>query len=309
MDSFYLLIVPAIWLFVAVANREARLDQSEKLSAIISGDWDAVKRAKESFANFKDNFNKAVNSSIGILIHYLRNWMRDQYFNISGEGHAPWKLIGYLLQFILLVGFLYADVIVIANNLFAINLLIETPDYLQHYEFAIAFGSFFSVIVGSLIANELYGKSELSDWKEQVGFWRSIAGVASLFLIFSGIIVITALGLARFTMITNLSPEIAAQYQTFANIIISLIVPINSILASMLIVREGFKGVLALLLISMGALLAILYLIFFILGFITATTTLIIDIVYRLLLILFSLVGFFLFTPIDTVTALFRRKM
>lgn len=310
MDNYYLLIVPAVWLLIAVANREARLDQSEKLSSIISGDWGAVKKAKESFETFKNNFGKAINSSIGLLIEYLQHWMRSQYINISGEGGAPWKLLGYLLQVTLLAGFLYADIIVIANNLFAISLLIKIPEYLQHYEIAIAFGSFFSVIVGSLIANELYGVSELSDWKEQVGFWRNIAGVASLFLIFSGSIVITALGLARFTMITtNLSPETSAQFQTFANIVISLIVPINSILASMLIVREGFKGILALLLIIISTWLAILYLVIFIVRTISSLTIFVTDIVYRFLLFLFSLIGFFLFTPIDTVTAIFRKRM
>lgn len=309
MANYYFLVVLAVWLFVAIANREARLLFSDKLTSIVTGDWETIKKAKDTFTHLKKELNTAIERSLGQFVEYLQYWMRQQYKSISGEADTPWKLLGYLFQIFLLAGFLYADAIVISNNLYAINLPIQIPVALQRYEFAITLGSFFSVIAGALVANELYGKSEFSDWKEQVGLWRNMAGVVSLFLIFSGIIVIIALGLARFTFVSNLPVDTAAQYQSFVNVIIYLLVPVNTMLASMLIIREGVKGVLALTLIVIGVLVVIFSVFIYLLRIISTLVIFLSDIAYRILIFLLSLIGFFIFTPIDTVTALFRKRM
>jgi hypothetical protein len=181
------------------------------------------------------------------------------------------------------------------------------PDFLTRYEIAIAFGSFFSVIAGALVANELYGRSEFSDWKEQVGFWRNMAGTLSLFLIFSGAIVIIATGLARFTLLSNLPPDTTAFYQRIVNVIVSVLVPVNIVLASMLIIREGIKGILVLVLIVLSVFLAINYTLYYLLSVITNLIMFLSDVMFRTLIILLSLVGFYIFTPIDSLTSMLRK--
>ena len=307
MDSYVFGIVLAIWLFIAIANKNARLSQADKLTSIVTGESETIKKAKDAFEIFRVNFNETIERSLGRLIRYFQYWVEIQYENISGKDNAPWKLIGYLFQIILLLGFVYADAIVISNNLEAMGFPIEL-EYLAHYEIAIAFGSFFSVIAGALIANEIYGISEFSDWKEQLSFLRNMAGILSLFLIFSGSIVVVASGLATFTRITDLPTETVAQYEVFINGIITLLVPVNIMVASTLVVREGVKGILALMLVIMGTLTVVFFLLFYLLRGISALIPIVGDVVYRLTVVMISLIGYFLFTPIDTITAIFRSR-
>ena len=313
LTSLYILI--AIWGLIALANKSERNILLMRLEAIFLSEdklhdgnspyFIRVQLELRRFRNFAYiTINRTKSEVSQSLLYFANKHLIDNF----GE-RRTWKIFGYILQLILLIYFVYADAIAITNNMDALGLLVSIPSTLNRYDLAVSFGSLFSVVVGVLVANQMYGSGEITDWKEQVGFWRTIASLISLFLIFSGVIVIIALGLARYArMIGNSTSEATMVYENIGSFITYLLVPVNNMLATLLLATEGIKGFLAVFALLVYFLSTLFSILFYLIALIISVFYFSVIIVFRFIFTLILLFSFFLLTPLDMLASLFVRK-
>jgi len=220
-----------------------------------------------------------------------------------------WKLLGYAIYVIFMFFFLWADGIAIANALDALGLVETVPAYLTLYELAVAFGSFFAIIVGALVARDVFNTtSDFSDWDTQQGIWKKIAKVLAILLIILGMLVAVVLGLGRFERLVTLPQDVADSINRIVNFTTLILVPINTLIATILIHFEAFKGLLlAFILIE-----AILWVPVRILQYVTeilgAMGPFTVDILYRFMLAILIIIVFWLLTPLDWLIGLIPIK-
>jgi hypothetical protein len=176
---------------------------------------------------------------------------------------------------------------------------------LRFYEITVAFGSFFSIVVGALVVRELYSEqSDFSDWDEQIGFWKQFAKTTTVMLIISGFLVMLALGLGRYERLGLLSTELSGTISIIVNSAILILVPLNTVVATLLIYHEAIKGLMLVLVFVEVIMLSSLNLLLYIAEILGAFVPFAFDIIYRLMLMLIYMSLFFLLTPLDWIARL-----
>jgi hypothetical protein len=241
---------------------------------------------------------------------FLKNAINAQYtFVVNPE--KPWRVLGYAINLLFMFFFVWADGIAIANALNSIGLLADVWEPLRDYSNAVAIGSFFSIIIGALVARDIFSeKSDFSDWDEQKegSVWKVIAKYLTIILIILGLFIVIMLGIGRLQSLGR----IAEPFSTFAlstvNFTSLVIVPFNTVVGTILIHYEAFKGLLFLLILIEGVIIIITSAFEYIAGILGAMGPFTVDVFYRFMLAVVLIIIFFLLTPLDLIISFIPRR-
>lgn len=307
----WLLIFVALWLLLALLNREERENLGNLLAEIVAKPSVQVGNSsniysKDELEGMAHRLADTIITPIDSLANHLKGWIDGMRERISSPG-KPWKHFGYVLLLIFLILFIYADAIAIANTLEAVGLLSGVPPLLTRYEIAVTLGSIGSVVVAGMIAHEIFGKAEFTDWNEGHGLWKVIAALITIFLLIAGLVVVVALGLARYRVFVTLEPAADVRIQQLVSAAILILVPVNTVLATILIHREGIKGIQVLFLLLTNILLILVLFWLYLIKPIGALGIIGLDVVLRGLIAALFVLAFFFFTPFDTIASAFSR--
>lgn len=310
-----LIVILVIWFFIALLDKEERHELGERLESIINTPL-ALSIDKDSKSFFSRDVLVDLYELLSLSIRRLRynfvafsQWGKKQISDVSKE--KTLKAFFYSLNTFLLVAFLYSDIIAISSSLATLMPTLDVPEYLWNYATAVTFGSVFSIIIGGLIVNDIVqGKSEFSDWGEQVNITaKSIPLLMSIFIIISGFISVVGLGLARLNvLLPSLSEQTKNAIEQITSGTINVLVPVNVALATFLIFFSGIKGiavllgVMAILVSFLSAILA------FILQIMISIIIFILDLAFRVAMSVALIIYFFIVTPIDMVGRLFIKR-
>jgi hypothetical protein len=315
ISTNWFFIAISIWGVAAIANRSKRSELRDKLADIITqpalhvfnnqnnpnSEPIYTKRELEKIA---EKVSATIIEPIDKLSHNWTSKLQSKKSSITDES-KPWKSFGYLIFFVMIFFFIWADGIAIANTLEAIGLLNEIPEILTKYELAVAFGSFFTVIVGAVVMNELLAeKSEFSDWDQKSKLQKVFVLAFTVLIMLMGLLAVLALGMARYRLLVELVPEVDYQLEQFANFAILILIPINAVLATVLIHNEGTRGALIVILFFGNILLAIINFCLYLARIIGHMGIYGLDIILRITIAFLLVVAFFFFTPLDLLTTI-----
>lgn len=300
--------VVGIWLLICIAWKSKRDLLITTLIGLVServifekvGHADSISfYPRNLLEKVASAFQRALVMPLDGVINGLQRWL-DGLVNLIYNKDKPWRTFGYLLFLLLLVVFILADAIAIANALDVAGWInYELPAILQKYEIAAAMGSLFAIITGVFVFSEINREqSVFTDWDNTKGAWKQLAKAMSVFLVIFGFVVVIFLGLQRFEALGYV-PNINSTTNAAVSVVILIIVPLNTVVATALIAEEGFKGfvlvVIAVLAIIIGTLYAVnyaAYLIGYVLPFV-------VDILWRIVLFILSVAIYIIVTPID----------
>lgn len=309
-----------VWLLAAIANKTKRGALKDKLSTIMS--LPPVYTQMDKDANIalypRSNLERAAQAwktwfvtPVEKVFNRVDDWFKNLRTGIipkmkdAGDDEQPrenpWKVFNYFLLLLLFVGYLYADAITVANTLEGFGLVHNLEDALKRYDIAILFGSLISVVLGGIIANDIFGDGDFTDWNiKRDSKWGWFGKIFSIFLILSGLYVIASLGAARYGRLVAVPEDVLSFLQDNGQIVINILTPINAALATALIADDAFnKGLKILGLIALVFLLGILAIIWYFVGAIYGTVVYLIDVLWRLVLGASGVAAFFMLTPLD----------
>ncbi len=309
----------AVWIFIAVANKPRRSKLMSSLSDLIKTPTVFNKTENEidkipfyprgTFEHAAEVWKESVLSPIRRAITNLDGSVSSLLKAISSESEKPWKAINYLIELLLLIGFLLADLIVITNTLELVGLYKNLPEILGRYEVAVTFGSLVSIVIGGLVSNDITGNGEFTDWglKKETSSSKNVKFLSRI-LIWSGLLVIFFLGLARFGRIMEYPESVLVWLRALGNLSIHVITPINAGIAAYLVAEDGVKGLKIVLLVPVILVWVFLLLAGYILSIVISTVIFFIDVIWRLILGLGSIAFFLAITPIDEASEQLKRK-
>lgn len=314
-EWFYIFI--GIWALVSIGHKSERDLLLEKLKDLISK---PVITDPDDNANSVPFYPRKTFERIAIAVRSalvqipaqindnLKKGISAQY-NFVVNSERRWKVLGYAINLIFMFFFVWADGISIANALNSIGLLSRVWEPLRDYSTAVAIGSFFSIVIGALVARDVFSeRSDFSDWEEQKGAWKTAAKVITVALILMGFFVVIMLGIGRLQSLGRISEPFNAYALSLVNFTSLVIVPLNTVLGTILIHYEAFKGLLLVLILIEGITVIIMTGIEYIAGILGAMGPFTVDVFYRFMLSVIFIISFFLITPLDLLTSLIPRK-
>ncbi|GEM_PF-6888238 len=318
-DGFYYFLF--VWVLICIASAAKRNILLEKLKNLTSKpvifDEDksepvdfyprtAFERIAKAIVDFLEKPFISIIDGLGKWINGLKSLVTDS--------EKKWLPFGYSLFFLLLVFFIFADAIAIANTLVFYGLLdvADLWEPLTRYEFATAGGSLFAILVAGLITSEIYStKSQFTEWDKIEGTWKDIAKAFTRILIISGFVVVFFLGMQRLISLGYFT-NFGSTVRSGVDFVVTILIPLNTVLATALILIEGYKGLALVIILFLAIVLATVHILDYLSPLIRYVLPFTIDVVYRLILMAAFIIGFFIITPIDlvisTVTAPFRPK-
>lgn len=221
------------------------------------------------------------------------------------DPEKPRIVFGYILSFVLLFFFVFADAVAVSNTLIALGLLDISKIWtlLTNFEIAVVAGSLFSVVAAGFVMSEIYSnKSEFSDWDSSGENWRRIAKSMAFLLIITGFIAVVLLGFQRLLTLGYFEYQKNIM-QALIDLVTLVVLPVNITLAVSLIFPEGMKGMNLLFVIILVIFSMLFRAVSSLLLIIGNTLPFMIDVIYRLVLVAASIVSFILITPIDSIAA------
>jgi len=102
----------------------------------------------------------------------------------------------------------------------------------QHYEWAITFGSFFTIVIAGLVIFEIFGRPVFTDFAEQPRVAKFIITWLAIILTITGLAVVIGLGLIRFRLINPLPPSLDSSVVKYDDVVITILIPANVILST-----------------------------------------------------------------------------
>ena len=315
LQSDWFVIFVVVWAIIAIAIREEREKLMDTIESIfrkkIVFQEDSEPIIRYYARNLLETIAKAL--TLGILdtaknlIQKTKVWGQTQrdLFSKSTDKPTYRKMLGAVVLLIVMLFFLYADLIAIFNTLEVYGITSTIPIGFRNYEYAVTFGSFFTIVIAGLILFEIYGRSEFTDMASQPYRAKLIYATLSWILVILGLVVVISLGLIRYRLITNISPLPDANIGSFNDLVMTIVIPLNVIFATALIVGEGLKGlplfILGLVWIVIGVGVSFL----FIFAMVNYVLWFLIDMIYRIILISLYVLFFLIITPLDKI---FSRK-
>jgi len=317
VNSQWFYYILGFWTLIAIARRDERNSFASRLADLISKP--AIFEADEnpqsvsfyprkSMEKIATDVRKALIRIPNDINAALEKAIKNQ-LDFIVDPQRRWKLLGYAIYVIFMFFFLWADGIAIANALDALGLVATVPSYLTLYEIAVAVGSFLAIIVGALVARDVFNAvSDFSDWDTQQGAWKKLAKVLAILLIISGLLVAVVLGLGRFQRLVSLPVNIADLINLGVNFTTLVLVPFNTLIATILIHFEAFKGLLLVFVLIEAILWVPVRILQYVAEILGAMGPFSVDILYRFLLAILIIIIFWLLTPLDWITSLIPRR-
>lgn len=310
ISSDWFVIVAIVWAVIAIANRDARDRVMETVGRLITKpiifQIDSNPENVGSYPRqFLETMAKILTSGVFAVSNRLiqvggtsRKRMEDRF---SKDETSFWKMMGSVILFISMVAFLYADLIAIFNTLEVLGLVTSIPPIFRHYEYAVTFGSFFTIVLAGLLLIEIFGKSIFTDTASQPRPAKLLLTWVSVILVVSGLAVAISLGLIRYRALTDLGPIANTDLNNFNNLVITILVPANTIISTFLIISEGLKGIPIVGLLIVQVVISVAVAVLFVFGVINYPLWFGLDVVYRITLIGLYLLFFFVLTPLDLI--------
>lgn len=310
ISSDWFVIVAIVWGVIAIANRKSREIVLETVVDLITKPIifqpDSDPRSVKPYARqLLETLAKLLTSGVfGVtnrLIQVGRSSRKRNEERFSRDETSFWKMMGSVILFIAMLAFLYADLIAIFNTLEVLGLVTNIPEIFRPYEYAITFGSFFTIVLAGLLLIEIFGRPTFTDTANQLRPAKLLLTWISLILVISGLGVAVSLGLIRYRALSDLDPVLNANLTNFNNLVLTILVPANTIISTFLIVSEGLKGIpiVGLLIVQMTISVAVTVLFVFVV--INYLLWFALDIAYRMLLVGLYLLFFFVLTPLDSI--------
>ncbi len=330
--EYFLWFVGVVWVLAAISNRDERGELKDKLSALIAApailanfsdknkhgqaeETESVPIGKEATIDNELNllyprkpledvaqrWKDSVLSPTQKWFEKVSNGTEELKKGLLPENASGWKIFNYFFLFLLFGGYLYTDAIYVANTLYSMNLVKSLHALFTEYAIAVTFGSLVSIVIGGIIAKDVFGEGQFSDWGLKKSSWTIFAKIFSLVLMVSGFYVVISLGSSRLGV---LLPDLPANFLTFLEIngviAANVITALNAAIATALIADDSLeKGVKVLVLFIISLMIAVLQIVNYIINIITSTVIFIVDIVFRLFFIIKDIAVFIAFTPLD----------
>jgi hypothetical protein len=204
-----------------------------------------------------------------------------------------------------LIFFVWADAIAIANTLFVLGLFGGAlPDWLARFDLAVGMGSLIAIMVSVLLFLDMQSTtSKFTDANSRGPSYKAFAQSLCLIITFIGVVVVIAFGVARLIELGYLR-NYRDPLDFFVKIVLYVGVPLNTVITSALIFAEGIEGVIMILLVTITVILGVLILLNKIAQPLTVVILVVLDWVYRLILLVFNILWYILITPIKAIIAI-----
>lgn len=305
-----LVVVAFIWCIIALASRDERDYLLETIGKLITKPVIFLKDQNPHSVKF---YPRELLETVSTALTYgsfkaiktisetgkiWRKKLEDRY---SKDDSSLWKMIGSVMLLIATIAFLYADLIAIFNTLNQMGWITEVPTMFRNYEYAVTFGSFFTIVLSGFVLFEIFGWPIFTNWADQRRIAKLLLILTSILLVVLSVAVSIGLGLDRYRQLSNLDPVTSANISAFNTLVLTVLVPLNSILGTFLIFSEGLKGlpIFGNLISQIVLYIAIAFLFAF--AILNYPLWFGIDILYRFMLIFSNILFFFMLTPLDKI--------
>lgn len=251
---------------------------------------------------FKDGLKQPLTS----FVDFLRRMVSGIKTTFTDPGH-PFRPLGYLIMLFAFTIFVLADTIAVSTSL-PLLLGLDIPSILPpwaKFEYAVLGGSILALVLGFALYMEIGSDdSEITGWsKRSKQSRRSAQGLSLLVTIFSFLsIVFFALG--RLTELRIL-PE-SGIISTLVSVVLYGIVPMNSALAAALVFGDAIRGLSVLGFLLGWFFIGILVGLNFILTALGTVVPVVLDILYRLALIIADIILWIISTPVMIILLPFK---
>ncbi len=317
LNSEWFYVILGVWALVSIGHKSERNLLLDRLKDLISKpiitdpDENATSvpfYPRKTFERVAIAVKDALTQIPAQINNSLKKGLNEQYiFVVNPE--RRWKILGYTINLLFMFFFVWADGIAIANALNSIGLLSSVWEPLRDYSTAVAIGSFFAIVIGALVARDVFSeRSDFSDWDEQKGVWKHAAKFLTVTLILLGFVVVIMLGIGRLQSLGRISEPFNTYALNAVSFTTLVIVPLNTVIGTVLIHYEAFKGLLLLLMFIEGITVVFMSGVEYIAGIIGAMGPFTVDVIYRLMLAIVFTFSFFLITPLDLLTGLIPTK-
>jgi hypothetical protein len=246
-------------------------------------------------------FQKAMVMPLDGIIKGAKGWLSG-LIKLIYTRDRPWRTFGYVLFLVLMLVFVLSDAIAIANALDVAGWIpYALPAILQRYEIAAAMGSLFAIITGVFVFSEINRETSIfTDWDRTEGLWKKLARSMAVFLIIFGFLVVIFFGIRRFDALGYIS-SISSTTNTLVDVVILIIVPLNTVVATALIAEEGFKGFLMIVIALLAILIGLLYVLNYLANLLGYVLPFALDVIWRIVLFAVFIIAYVVVTPIDWV--------
>lgn len=318
--QFLIELILLIWFLAAIANKPKREELKNKLSDLVTvptvykeaGDnIDIDLYPRSSLEGAAQAWRNWFVAPVGRADTLVKEWFENLRQGVVPDGSHAWKPFNYVIFLLLLLGYLYSDAITVANTLVSLGFMEHLDEALTRYDIAVLFGSLVSIVIGGIIANDIFGKGDFSDWGlKDESIWKWFGKITSVFLIFSGLYVIGSLGAIRYGNLVGLPADSLASLNKNGQFVINILTFLNAGLATALIAEEGFtKGTRIFALACLSILLVLVSVIWYLIGAIYGTVVYIVDIAWRFMLGVGGIIFFLALTPLDEAVELIKSRM
>jgi len=239
---------------------------------------------KEFIDRINSPSDETIIRPIVAIAEYHTNIVLELWRNLT-LGGSPVKPIRHFLYLIFYFAMLAADIAIYSKVFSMLGLNYEFPEWMKYNGFTVLTGSLLSLAIGSLIASDIFGKTENSDFSEvRSSQLNTFIKVGAILLIISGLISSISLG---FIQSNNLGG-----FSSFSSIIINVAIPINLLIATPLMNPSATKGFLVLFIFLNIPMIVFEYLLVYLFRLIRALGMFILTVIVRIIFILWFGVTF-----------------
>ena len=214
---------------------------------------------------------------------HASQWWKALSARVLG-GVSPLVSIGHVISLVFFLFFIYADAVTVANTLVLIGVEGSLPAILQRLDLAILGGALVSATVGVWILIEMLGKGEFMATDQMSKGQKRVYVVLSVFVTLFSILVMLALAGQRMISLgvyaSSPSMDFIISFSLYG------LLAINSSLAAALTFQQAATGIIVLIILLAVVLAVVLPILVFLL-----------DLVWRVVIVLVEFVVWLLFTP------------
>jgi hypothetical protein len=311
ITSDWFVIVAIVWGITAISVRDKRSQLIETIADILTKP--IIFQADPEPTSVRTYPRRFFETVAGILTFQVlevmkrlvkigKSWRKELGERFAPDESSFWKMMGSVVLLFLMVAFLFADLIAIFNTLDVLGLVASIPPIFRFYEFAVTLGSFFTIVLAGLLLIEIFGRPIFTDIANQTRAAKLILTWVAIALIFSGLAVAISLGLIRYEAISDpIGNILNADLGSFNDLVITVLVPANTILSTFLIVSEGLKGIPILILWITQIVVTAAVVVLFVFGVLNYPLWFSVDFIYRIILMCLYVIFFYVLTPLDKI--------
>lgn len=308
-DRYYYLIGITVWMGLGILNKEKRKTHGSVMGTLfnrpsvfsIDHSTSIIYYPRKFFESILNSF---VNDFIGSIQENILVWKKsNQSFRNNLTEGSSWIVYSYTIYSILFVGSVWGISIILANMLQAMGYLAEVPLALANFEYSVWFGSLSSVFVGGFVAFDLLRKDEMSDEQDTAenNAWNNFLKISSILLILSGFVVIVFLSYFNLSVKGNISEVVLQQFELYSEIIVLVLVPLNTSFSAFLIFRKGFQGLVVSAILVIYLVLSLFQMLVYVLRVVGVFSIFLLDLFYRLIYMVISTMIFYIFSTLEFI--------